>query len=61
MSKCITRWSPDTCGCVVEFEWDNEVPVEQRTHKHYATLAQCEFHKYLPSEKMYDILFKLNG
>ena len=60
MSKCITRWSPDTCGCIVEFEWDNEIPVEQRTHKHYATLTQCAFHKNMPSEGMYDVLMGEN-
>ena len=60
MSRCITRWAPDTCGCVVEFEWDNEVPVEQRTHKHYATLTQCAFHKNTPPKELYDVLMVEN-
>jgi hypothetical protein len=23
MAKHITRWYPDTCGCVVDYEWDD--------------------------------------
>lgn len=28
-----TQFSPDTCSCVVEYEWDDAVPVELRTHR----------------------------
>lgn len=24
--KKVTRWSPDTCGCVIDFEWDTDNP-----------------------------------
>jgi len=27
--KRITRWSPDTCGCVLEYEWDDALPNDQ--------------------------------
>ena len=27
-----TRWKPDTCGCVIEYEWDTEVPQDSRVH-----------------------------
>ncbi len=27
-----TRWSPDTCGCVVEYSWDDTVAADQRAH-----------------------------
>lgn len=23
MAKQLTRWRPDTCACVVDFEWDD--------------------------------------
>lgn len=30
--KQITTWRPDTCKCVIHYEWDDAVPVEQRVH-----------------------------
>lgn len=30
--KHITRWTPDTHDCVVEYEWDDAVPQEEREH-----------------------------
>jgi hypothetical protein len=28
-----TRWTPDTCGCVLEYEWDDALPVDARVHR----------------------------
>ena len=41
----VTRWSPDTCGCVYEYEWDDSVPQEQRTHTLKKAIKLCEHHK----------------
>lgn len=30
MARQVTRWRPDTCGCVVDFEWDSDVPEADR-------------------------------
>lgn len=30
--KRITQWQPDTCDCVLLYEWDDEVDAEQRVH-----------------------------
>lgn len=32
MAKHITRWRPDTCRCVLELEWDDQDPPENRVH-----------------------------
>ena len=32
MAKHLTRWRPDTCGCVIEYEWDSDRPEEARRH-----------------------------
>lgn len=32
MAKKVTTWKPDTCGCVLHLEWDDEVPAEERVH-----------------------------
>jgi hypothetical protein len=35
----ITRWSPDTCECIIEFEWDN---IKTNTFKQ--TIRACSSH-----------------
>ena len=40
----VTRWSPDTCGCVLEFEWDDTQPESSRTHTYARTVATCPAH-----------------
>lgn len=42
-----TRWSPDTCGCVVEYEWDDKEPPEERTHSIIGALQRCPRHALL--------------
>lgn len=27
-----TRWSPDTCNCVILYQWDDALPDDQRVH-----------------------------
>lgn len=31
--KRITTWSPDTCNCVIEYEWDDTEDQNTRKHK----------------------------
>lgn len=45
--KKITRWSPDTCECVIEYEWDDSVPEDQRTHTPKTFVNICDAHKNL--------------
>lgn len=28
-----TTWRPDTCGCEIEYEWDDAVPADARDHR----------------------------
>lgn len=46
----ITRWSPDTCGCVIDVSWDDSVPGEQRKTEHYATVEVCPIHESLATK-----------
>ena len=39
-----TTWSPDTCACVIEFEWDEKVPSVSRVHTHKRTVKFCPEH-----------------
>lgn len=53
MSKHITRWSPDTCGCVLDYEWDDSVPQDQRTHAISEVVKACPNHQDT-AEKVYE-------
>lgn len=39
-----TRWSPDTCGCTVEYQWDTTTPEDQRVHTPINTVISCPAH-----------------
>lgn len=41
--KHITRWKPDTCNCVLEYEWDDQEPSDTRVHTPI-TVEACEVH-----------------
>lgn len=41
--KHVTTWRPDTCGCVIEYEWDDAVNENARTHKQVAAVP-CPAH-----------------
>jgi hypothetical protein len=28
----VTTWTPDTCDCVIHYQWDDQVPQDQRIH-----------------------------
>lgn len=60
MAKQITRWSPDTCSCVVEYEWDDSESEDVRTHTINKIVEQCLFHKELDVPKMHTTLFDEN-
>jgi hypothetical protein len=38
-----TRFHPDTCGCVVDYEWDDTLPPERIVLTPFQ-LAPCELH-----------------
>lgn len=39
-----TRWSPDTCGCVLEYSWDDSQPQDSRDHSFARAVRICEAH-----------------
>ena len=43
----ITRWSPDTCGCVIDYAWDDAVPENQRTVSFNNIVTKCPAHTIL--------------
>lgn len=43
MAQQRTRWRPDTCACVIDYEWDDDAPIEAREHVPVAIEA-CPIH-----------------
>lgn len=39
-----TRWSPDTCGCVIEYQWDDTTSEATRVHTPVNIVSQCSIH-----------------
>lgn len=40
----VTRWRPDTCGCILEYEWDSDETETQRVHRLVNVVNQCSTH-----------------
>lgn len=57
----VTRWSPDTCGCVVEYEWDDTVPAKNRVRKFKACVRKCPRHAHLDDEAVYNAITEENS
>ena len=38
-----TEWRPDTCGCVLYYEWDDTTPSASRVHTPVNSI-KCSFH-----------------
>jgi len=51
-----TRWSPDTCGCVVVYEWDDEKAENQRTHAFKRAERVCSAHASGAADKFLTVL-----
>jgi hypothetical protein len=49
-----TQWSPDTCSCILVYEWDDAQPESARTHSFKRAVRLCEHHKGLAEAKAYD-------
>lgn len=47
MTLQTTRWSPDTCGCVLEYTWDDAVPEVLRVHTPARVVTVCSVHQAL--------------
>jgi hypothetical protein len=42
-----TRWSPDTCDCIISYDWDDSVPAESRVHIANTIEKDCPEHSGL--------------
>ncbi|GAJ01272.1 unnamed protein product, partial [marine sediment metagenome] len=56
----VTRWSPDTCGCILEYEWDDAQDENTRTHSFKKAVKLCEHHKALAASGAYNQVMSEN-
>lgn len=50
-----TTWSPDTCSCVVEYEWDDTTTEDERVHSYKNIKKACAAHApTLDGQKIHD-------
>ena len=50
----LNRWSPDTCRCKFEYQWDEELRPDQRVNVWTQNLNTCVDHSGLSGQAVYD-------
>ena len=45
-----TRFSPDTCGCVIDYTWDDTLSEDNRTHSLSTFVNRCAAHSSLATD-----------
>jgi hypothetical protein len=54
-----TRWSPDTCPCVIEYSWDDTLSEANRIHT-LSTISKCPTHQALSDNTAYSTVLDEN-
>jgi hypothetical protein len=54
-----TRFSPDTCGCVLEYEWDDTLSEASRVHT-FKSITKCPAHSAQADQTAYNTVFDEN-
>jgi len=39
-----TTWKPDTCDCIIEYEWDTDTSSSERVHTIKNIIKKCDAH-----------------
>lgn len=51
-----TTWYPDTCDCIIQYQWDDKIVEDKRTHNVYNILSTCKFHQGKPDQVFSTVL-----
>jgi hypothetical protein len=57
--KHITRWQPDTCECIIDYEWDDTIHPITYTQKQI--VKQCSLHSSIKTESILDTIIIENA
>lgn len=60
MAIRVTRWGPDTCGCVFDYQWDDTLAGDVRTHTLTRVVNTCPEHPSLTSVSLFDAVANEN-
>lgn len=60
MALHTTRWSPDTCGCIIDLEWDDAQDENARIHSLAAIPARCPAHSALAPPVVFNTVMEEN-
>lgn len=55
-----TIWRPDTCNSVIEFQWDDSVPAEQRQISLSRVISKCPLYANMTDEEMFQAVLSDN-
>lgn len=55
-----TRWSPDTCKCILEFQWDTDKSLSKRTHTFLPPTEICPLHSSVHISEISDVVYEEN-
>src|ERR1700739_1260591 len=60
--KIINSWSPDSCGCIIEYSWDRDTidNPEQRVHTFHGHSRRCHDHEHIWTEDLYKTVLEEN-
>lgn len=56
----LTKWSPDTCSCIIIYEWDKDLEPPERTHIIKEIVHACEAHEILSDPDIWTYVFREN-
>lgn len=56
-----TTWGPDTCGCTISYDWDDEVPQAEITHTNYRIVKKCPIHQNVSPEEHSEVVKEENA
>ena len=54
-----TRFSPDTCNCVIDYTWDDTLSEANRVHT-FKNITKCPAHSSQADQTAYDTVFEEN-
>lgn len=55
-----TTWSPDTCDCIINYDWDSDLSEDQRIHNVSAIIKECSAHLGLTTQAHYNAVLQEN-
>ena len=61
MTTKITRYSPDTCTCVIEYTWDDTTTESNRVHTVSNVIQKCPAHNTLSNSQVFNAVIEVEN